>query len=87
MSIFELAKSKGYLGENNVSLLSDWIRNKYNLHSEIFFSFYHGQWYINNYTIDLKKKKKIERELKVHHFDSYELALTKAVDEMLNLIK
>jgi hypothetical protein len=87
--LFEIAKSKGYdaLGRlGSVSLIQDWLRTKHYLYTEIFFSVFHKKWSLNNYIIDLKTLKKIERPTKVVFYDEYNDALCQAIDEILQLI-
>lgn len=87
MSIFELAKEKGYQGEEKLQEIEIWIRNKKHIHCEIFFSMFHKKWSLNNYLIDLKKLKKIEFDSKTIFYEEYDDALEKAIEEMLNKIK
>lgn len=86
MKIFEKAKEKGYYGEENLVLIEDWLRNSKNIHGELFFSMFHKKWSINNYFIDLKKLKKIERNSKNEMYESYKEALTASIGEMLDVI-
>lgn len=81
-----VAKSKGYNNLDSLVLLQDWLRTKHYLYTEIFFSMFHKKWSLNNYILDLKAAKKIERPTKVIFYDDYNDALCQAIDEMLQLI-
>lgn len=81
-----VAKSKGYNNLDSLVLLQDWLRTKHYLYTEIFFSMFHKKWSLNNYILDLKAAKKVERPTKVIFYDDYNDALCQAIDEMLQLI-
>lgn len=85
--VFELSKEKGYNGEDKLSLIEDWLRDKHKLHSEIFYSFFHNKWSVNGYFIHISDKvTKIERNAKMIQYFTYKEALSQAIYEMLNLI-
>lgn len=81
--IYELAKTKGYSGENSIIPLEWWLRDEKFLHCEIFFSMFHKTWSINNYIIDLKKLKKIEINEKFLQFENYPKALLHSIETMI----
>jgi len=84
--LLELAKLKGYDGEDKTSDIQEWLRTKKGLHPEIFFSTYHEKWQINNFFIDVRKNKKIDRKnTKVILYVSYEEAREAILKELLNL--
>lgn len=84
--LLELAKLKGYEGENKASDIQEWLRTKKGLHPEVFFSTYHEKWQINNFFIDVKKNKKIDRKnTKVVLYVSYEEAREAILKELLSL--
>lgn len=64
-----------------------WIRKKFNLHAEIFYSMFHKKFSINNYFIDLSNGKKIEWNYKSTMYDSYDEALIVALYNLLILVK
>jgi hypothetical protein len=83
--LLELAKLKGYDGEDKTSDIQEWLRTKKGLHPEIFFSTYHEKWQINNFFIDVRKNKKIDRKnTKVILYVSYEEAREAILKELLN---
>lgn len=85
--LFDKAKSKGYGGsDDTLSELEDWLRIHHNLCTELFFSFFHKKWSINSYFIDIKKIKKVDRNVKMEYYFTRDEALKQALDEMLNLI-
>lgn len=87
MGIFDEAKLKGYLGASKISDLQEWLRIEKGLHPEIFFSTYHEKFQINNFFVDVKKHKKINRkETRVQMFLEFEDARESAIKELLNLI-
>lgn len=84
--LLELAKLKGYEGEGKASDIQEWLRIKKGLHPEVFFSTYHEKWQINNFFIDVKKNKKVDRKnTKVILYVSYEEAREAILKELLNL--
>ena len=83
--LLELAKQKGYSGESLYEL-ENWIRKKFGLHAEIFYSMFHKKFSINNYFIDLFHGKKIEWDYKSINYESYDNALIIALYNMLNLV-
>lgn len=84
--LLELAKLKGYDGEDKTSDIQEWLRTKKGLHPEIFFSTYHEKWQINNFFIDVRKNKKIDRKNnKVILYASYEEAREAILKELLKL--
>lgn len=85
--LINLARAKGYEGESKITDLQEWIRISKGIHPEIFFSTYHEKWQINNFFVDVKKNKKIDRKgIKVSFYPSYEEAREAAILEILNLI-
>jgi hypothetical protein len=85
MDIFNLAKLKGYEGENKIQDIQEWLRIKKYIHPEIFFSTYHSKFQINNFFVDVKKNKKINRkETRIQMFTSFEDARDCAIEEILN---
>ena len=85
--LLTLARTKGYDGESKISDLQEWLRISKGIHPEIFFSTYHEKWQINNFFVDIRKNKKIDRKsVKIKMFFSYEEAREEAIREILNLI-
>lgn len=85
--IFNIAKDMGYSGEDNPCLIEDWLRTSKNIHAELFFSMFHKKWSINNYFIDLKKLKKIDRNAKSIMYETYGEAQEVSIREMLETLK
>lgn len=85
-SVYTIAKDKGYSGENNLYLIREWLAITKHIHVELFFSMFHKKWSINNYFIDLKKLKKIERNAKSLQYENYNDALEVSLREMLEKI-
>lgn len=85
--LFKLSRVKGYEGELKIPDIQEWLRKEKGIHPEIFFSTYHEKWQINNFFVDVKKNKKIDRkQSKVQMFLSYEDARESAIKEILTLI-
>lgn len=84
---YNLLREKGYTGPESIYDVRVWIRKKYNLHLELFFSLYHKTWSTNNYIIDLKKGKRAPYTYDSKSFDNYEDALLFSLETMLNFIK
>ncbi len=84
--VVSLAKEKGYTGNESLYELQAWIRIKFGLHLEIFFSLFHGKFSINNYFIDIVKKKRIDWDYKAVNYESYDDALIVALYNILKLI-
>lgn len=84
--VFNAAKEKGYIGENILSLVEDWLRKDKQIHCEIFFSMFHKKWSINNYFIDMNKLKKIDHGCKTTYFETYEEVQVFSISEMLKKV-
>jgi hypothetical protein len=83
-NLYEIAKEKGYSGEEKLELLQSWIRKTYFLHPEIYFSKFHKVWFINNFFINVKKGKSTPFKNHVEEkYDTYEEALEKALFKLL----
>jgi hypothetical protein len=67
--------------------LQEWIRNKFGLHAEIFYSMFHKKWSVNNYFIDISKGKKVEWPYTFKMYDTHDGALVVALYHLLNLCK
>ena len=86
--IYNIAKEKGYSGEESLEHLQSWIRKNYHLHPEIYFSKFHKVWSVNNFFINIKKGKSIAwKEFKENKSDTYEESLELALRELLKIIK
>lgn len=87
-NLYEIAREKGYSGEESLEKLQSWIRQKHYLHPEIYFSKFHKVWFVNNFFINVKKGKSIPwKEYYDNKFDSYEEAMKLALRELLKIIK
>jgi hypothetical protein len=84
---YDLLREKGYSGPESLYEVRAWIRKKYNLHLELFFSIYHKTWSVNNYIIDLKKGKRAPYTYTCKSFDNYEDALLFSLQLILTFIK
>ena len=69
--VLQLAKDKGYTGEEYLCFIQDWIRNNHGLHGEIFYSLYHKKWSINNYFVNIIKGERISWDYKSINYDTY----------------
>jgi len=73
--VISIAKNNGYEGGENLFLIQEWIRNKYNLHGEIFYSLFHKKWSINNYFVNTLKGERVNWDYKSINYDTYNDAL------------
>jgi len=85
--VLSLAKELGYTDINSMYVIEGWIRTKFSLHGEIFYSMFHKKFSINNYFIDLSKGKKIEWDYKSIQYDSHIDALVDMLYNMLIISK
>lgn len=82
-----LAKELGYDNLDSMHLIEAWIRSKFSIHGEIFYSMFHKKFSINNYFIDLSKGKKVEWDYKAAQYDTHIEALVVMLYNMLILLK
>lgn len=84
--IYSLAKSKGYTDNDSIYEIQAWIRKKFGIHAEIFYSMFHKKFSINNYFVDVVNGKKIEWNYTSKNYDSHDDALIFALFNILNII-
>ena len=88
LNVLTMANEIGYLdNEPNLYSLQAWIRKKFNLHAEIFYSMFHKKFSINNYFINLVKGEKVNWDYKPINYELYDEALLVALYNMLLLLK
>jgi hypothetical protein len=85
--ILQIAKNQGYKGLDSIYEVQAWIRVKYTLHAELFYSMFHKKFSINNYFIDLSNGKKLDWDYKSTMYNSYDEALIIALYNLLIAIK
>lgn len=85
--VLSLAKELGYTDIDSMYVIEGWIRIKFSLHGEIFYSMFHKKFSINNYFIDLSKGKKIEWDYKSIQYDTHIEALIVMLYNMLIILK
>jgi len=85
--ILKLAKEQGYKGLDSIYEVQAWVRVKYSLHAELFYSMFHKKFSINNYFIDLSNGKKVDWDYKSTMYDSYDDALIIALYNLLIAVK
>lgn len=83
--VLKLAAEKGCI-ENNLSLIHDWIRDKFGLHAEIFYSLFHKKWSINNYFVNITRGERVPWDYTSKNYESHTDALIVALYHLLNKI-
>lgn len=84
--VLTMAKDKGYPGIESMYELQAWVRVKFSLHPEIFYSMFHKKFSINNYFVNVAKGSKVNWDYKPINYESYDDALLVALYNMLLLV-
>lgn len=86
LDILTLSKELGCTYESLYDIQA-WLRNKFNIHAEIFYSLFHKKWAINNYFVDTIKGNRITWDYKGVFYQEYDDALIVALYNILKLCK